>query len=466
MELFLESFPKIFISGIVMTLPLAVISFVLAMILAIFCALIQYAKVPVMKYVVQFYIWIFRGTPMLVQLFIMYFGMQSIGVRISAITAAIIVFSLNTSAYCAETIRGSIESVPQGQMEAGLCVGMSYMQIMMHIILPQAFRSAFPSLFNNLISLVKDTSLAANITVTEMFMQTERIAGRTYQFMQLYIEVALVYLIFCTVLTWLQAWGEKKLNYYQAGRLSMALLEFKDFHKSFGNLNVLNGMDLTVNKGDVIAILGPSGSGKTTLLRCINYLETADAGTMIFNGKSYDLSNTSKKEISDLRKHTGFVFQNYNLFANKTALQNVTLGLTVARNISKEEANAIGMQMLEKVGMKDRATHYPSQLSGGQQQRVAIARALATNPDIIYFDEPTSALDPELIQEVLSVMKTLANEGMTMVVVTHEMTFAKNVSSHVILMEKGKIVEEGSSKNFFENPKQERTKDFLRKEEM
>ena len=141
----------------------------------------------------------------------------------------------------------------------------------------------------------------------------------------------------------------------------MALLEIKDIHKSFGNLNVLNGMDLTVNKGDVIAILGPSGSGKTTLLRCINYLETADAGTMIFNGKSYDLSNTSKKDVAQLRKHTGFVFQNYNLFANKTALQNVTLGLTVARNVSKEEANAIGMQMLEKVGMKDRATHYPSQ---------------------------------------------------------------------------------------------------------
>ena len=183
----------------------------------------------------------------------------------------------------------------------------------------------------------------------------------------------------------------------------MALLEIKDIHKSFGNLHVLNGMDLTVNKGDVIAILGPSGSGKTTLLRCINYLETADAGTMIFNGKSYDLSNTSKKDVAQLRKHTGFVFQNYNLFANKTALQNVTLGLTVARNVSKEEANAIGMQMLEKVGMKDRATYYPSQLSGGQQQRVAIARALATNPDIIYFDEPTSALDPELIQEVLQV---------------------------------------------------------------
>ena len=240
----------------------------------------------------------------------------------------------------------------------------------------------------------------------------------------------------------------------------MALLEIKDIHKSFGNLHVLKGIDLTVNKGDVIAILGPSGSGKTTLLRCMNYLETADVGFMTFKNQSYDLSN------ADLRKHTGFVFQNYNLFANKTALQNVTLGLTVARNVSKEEADLIGMQMLEKVGMQDRANHYPSQLSGGQQQRVAIARALATSPDIIYFDEPTSALDPELIQEVLSVMKTLANEGMTMVVVTHEMAFAKNVSSHVILMEEGKIVEEGNSKDFFENPKQERTKEFLRKEEM
>lgn len=246
----------------------------------------------------------------------------------------------------------------------------------------------------------------------------------------------------------------------------MALLEIKDIHKSFGNLHVLKGIDLTVNKGDVIAILGPSGSGKTTLLRCINYLEAADLGTMVFKNQSYDLSNTSKKEIADLRKHTGFVFQNYNLFANKTALQNVTLGLTVARNVSKEEADLIGMQMLEKVGMKDRANHYPSQLSGGQQQRVAIARALATSPDIIYFDEPTSALDPELIQEVLSVMKTLANEGMTMVVVTHEMSFAKHVSNHVILMEEGKIIEEGNSKDFFENPKQERTKEFLRKEEL
>ena len=244
----------------------------------------------------------------------------------------------------------------------------------------------------------------------------------------------------------------------------MSVLEIKDIHKSFGSLNVLNGVNLSVHKGDVIAILGPSGSGKTTLLRCINFLETADQGTMVFDEKEYDLASMHKNDIRDIRKKTGFVFQNYNLFANKTAMQNVMLGLTSARKMDKKQAEKIGLEMLRKVGMEDRASHYPSQLSGGQQQRVAIARALATNPEIIYFDEPTSALDPELIGEVLNVMRELANEGMTMIVVTHEMSFAKEVSNHVIFMEGGKIIEQGISKEFFENPKQERTREFLRLE--
>lgn len=246
----------------------------------------------------------------------------------------------------------------------------------------------------------------------------------------------------------------------------MSVLEIRDIHKSFGDLNVLNGVDVTVNQGDVVAILGPSGSGKTTLLRCINFLEKAEQGTMLFDNTEYDLSTMKKEDIRKIRTNTGFVFQNYNLFANKTALQNVTLGLTTARKMDKKKAEEIGMEMLEKVGMKDRASHYPSQLSGGQQQRVAIARALATGPEIIYFDEPTSALDPELIGEVLNVMRDLAKEGMTMIVVTHEMSFAKEVSNHVIFMEGGVIVEEGSSKDFFENPKQDRTREFLRMEDI
>lgn len=239
------------------------------------------------------------------------------------------------------------------------------------------------------------------------------------------------------------------------------MLEIKNIRKTFGTLEVLKDVDLSVDKGDVVAILGPSGSGKTTLLRCINFLETADDGTMIFDGEEFHLGHVSKKNIAGIRKKTAFVFQNYNLFRNKTALQNVTEGLIVARKMSKKEAMEIGKAALDKVGMSDRYDHYPHQLSGGQQQRVAIARALATNPEIIFFDEPTSALDPELIGEVLAVMRQLAEEGMTMLVVTHEINFARHVSSKVIFMEDGKILEEASSHEFFHNPRTERTRAFL-----
>lgn len=239
-------------------------------------------------------------------------------------------------------------------------------------------------------------------------------------------------------------------------------LEVRGVTKRFGTLEVLKGIDLTVAEGDVVAILGPSGSGKTTLLRCINFLERADGGTLTFDGETFDLAHMNKKDILRLRKKTAFVFQNYNLFLNKTALENVTEGLITARKMPKAEALSKAERALGRVGMLDRKDHYPSQLSGGQQQRVAIARALATDPEIIYFDEPTSALDPELIGEVLSVMRTLAEEGMTMLVVTHEMNFARNVSTKVIFMDDGRVLESGGSKEFFAHPQEERTRAFLR----
>lgn len=242
----------------------------------------------------------------------------------------------------------------------------------------------------------------------------------------------------------------------------MALLEVKNLVKSFDRGTVLKGIDLTVDKGDVMAVLGPSGSGKTTMLRCLNYLEIADSGEMTFDGVLYDLSSSSKKDIADLRKQTGFVFQSYNLFSNKTVLDNVTLGLISGRGIDKKIAEETALRELERVGMADHADRYPAQLSGGQQQRVAIARALATDPKIIYFDEPTSALDPELTTEVLDVIRQLARSGITMVVVTHEMSFAKDVSSKVVFMEDGLIIEQGNSKEFFNNPKEERTREFLK----
>ncbi len=240
------------------------------------------------------------------------------------------------------------------------------------------------------------------------------------------------------------------------------MLTVHNLTKQFDGNQVLKGVSLSVNKGDVIAIIGQSGGGKTTLLRCINFLEAADSGEMEFDGEHFQLSHISKKNIQRIRRKTAFVFQSYNLFRNKTALQNVMLGLTVARKMPKAQAEQIARSALSRVGLEDKANSYPSALSGGQQQRVAIARALATDPEIIYFDEPTSALDPELTGEVLAVMRKLAEEGMTMLVVTHELGFARNVSTKVIFMENGSIVESGPSEEFFANPKEERTRAFLK----
>ena len=223
------------------------------------------------------------------------------------------------------------------------------------------------------------------------------------------------------------------------------MLQIRNLRKSFGDLQVLKSIDLDVNKGDVVAILGPSGSGKTTMLRCLNFLEKSDGGTMLFDDQRVDLARITHAEANALRRRTGFVFQSYNLFANKTALQNVTEGLIIARKMPRRRAEEIAHAALVKVGMDDRADYYPSQLSGGQQQRVAIARAMAADPAIIYFDEPTSALDPELTGEVLAVMRGLAGEGRTMLVVTHEMDFARHAANRVVFMEQGVIVKNGDA---------------------
>ena len=241
------------------------------------------------------------------------------------------------------------------------------------------------------------------------------------------------------------------------------MLQVTDIRKAFHNNEVLKGVDFEVRKGDVVTILGPSGSGKTTLLRCMNFLEQADAGHLQFDEQQIDYAKVTGKEIKAIRKKTAFVFQNYNLFNNKTALENVTEGLMYGRGVAKEKAVEIGKNALDKVGLSDRYDYYPSQLSGGQQQRVGIARAIAVEPEIILMDEPTSALDPELIGEVLAVIKQLAQEGKTMVIVTHEMQFAKEISTHVIFMADGNIVEEGSPSKIFYNPEKLRTRKFLQR---
>ncbi len=241
------------------------------------------------------------------------------------------------------------------------------------------------------------------------------------------------------------------------------MLAVKNLHKKFGSNEVLKGIDFQIDKGEVVAVIGPSGSGKTTLLRCISFLEKADAGEITFEDLHYDMRNITQRDIRRIRFGMGFVFQGFNLFRNMTAMGNVMEGLVTARKIPKAAAEETAWEMLRKVGMENRAHYYPDQLSGGQQQRVAIARAIAQDPQVILFDEPTSALDPELTGEVLDVMRKLAKEGTTMVVVTHEMRFAMEAASRVVFMEGGSIVEEAASAAFFSNPREERTRQFLRR---
>jgi L-cystine transport system ATP-binding protein len=239
------------------------------------------------------------------------------------------------------------------------------------------------------------------------------------------------------------------------------MIEVKNIKKDFGRHQVLKDVSVKVEDGQVVVILGPSGSGKTTLLRCINFLENADSGRLTIGDSQVDLKKASKKEILDIRRKTAFVFQNYNLFANKTAIENVMEGLVTARRVPKAEARKRAEEALNWVGLSDRYDYYPCQLSGGQQQRVGIARAFVLNPEVILFDEPTSALDPELVGETLEIIKKVAEKGITMIVVTHEMSFAQDVADKVIFMDGGVVVEEGKPEDIFSNPKEDRTRQFL-----
>ncbi|MBH1942326.1 amino acid ABC transporter ATP-binding protein [Mobilitalea sibirica] len=239
------------------------------------------------------------------------------------------------------------------------------------------------------------------------------------------------------------------------------MIQIRNLHKYFGELEVLKGVDVNIEEGEVVCIIGASGSGKSTLLRCLNFLETKDKGEIYVDGKL--IEKKCRQDVIDLRKKVGMVFQRFNLFPHMTVIQNVMEGPITVRKMPKEEAQELAMELLAKVGLEDKKDQYPAMLSGGQQQRVAIARTLAMQPKVVLFDEPTSALDPELVGEVLTVMKELAKEGMTMAVVTHEMGFAKEVSDRVIFLHEGVITEEGTPEDIFEHPKNERLQGFLSK---
>ena len=423
---------------------------------------------------IKAYISIMRGTPLMLQLMVVFYGPKLLlGVTVPGnwrFTAVIVAFVINYAAYFAEIYRGGIESIPRGQYEAAQVLGYTKAQTFFKIILPQMVKRVIPAVTNEVITLVKDTSLASVIGTVEMFTRAKQIvASPNTPGMLALVAAGVFYYVFNYVVAFAMEKWEQALRYYREreGR-AMAVFEMRNAKKAFGALEVLKGVSLKVEKGEVVSIIGPSGGGKSTMLRCATLLETMDSGTLAYsenvaareeNGKSV---YAGKAALAQVRRQFGLVFQQFDLFPHYTVLKNVCDAPISVQKRDRAEVEAEAMALLDKMGLKGKENAYPYQLSGGQQQRVAIARALAMKPEILFFDEPTSALDPLLTGEVLRVIRSLADEHMTMVIVTHEMPFARAVSDRVVFLDGGVIVEQGSPEQVFENPQQERTREFLK----
>jgi len=437
--------------GVPVTLGIMVVAILLSFLPALFLALGQIYKLRGVKTFSIVYLAFIRATPPILLILFFYSLFPSLlnqffkGIgshidvfKVNPLYYAFIIYSLMTTGSLSEIIRSALQTVDKGQLEAAQAIGLTTRQAYLRIVFPQALKSALPNLCNLVINIVKGTSLVFVMTIKDITAIARVEAAYGYQYFESYFVIFILYLIICGI-----------------------MLEAKHISKTFGDRQVLVDVNLQVKQGDVVVILGPSGSGKTTFLRCLNHLEKADGGQLTISGKDYSLDKLSKKDILDIRKKTAFVFQHYNLFANKTAIENILEGLVIARKVPKSEAQQIAEEALKKVGLLDFKDYYPSQLSGGQQQRIGLARAIAVKPEVILLDEPTSALDPELVGDVLDVMKQLAHEGTTMVVVTHEMGFARDVANHVVFMDGGHVIEEGSPKDIFYRPKEKRTQQFL-----
>ncbi|VWX31690.1 putative amino acid transport protein (ABC superfamily, ATP_bind and membrane) [Moraxellaceae bacterium 17A] len=475
---------------------LSVLVWILGIVLGFLLALGKKSKIKAISILCGGYIWFFRSLPLLVLLVFIY-NMPQVFPQTSVILASsflsgLIALTLSEAAYIAEIHRGGLNSVHKGQIEAGKALGMKPAGIQRLIVVPQALRIALPTLSNEFVTIVKLTSLVSVISLTEILLVGQRLYTQNFLVLETMLAVAFFYVLIVTVFGWLIAKFEKFIDITQKNppllreyelpiptinkslssydnlnneRIGNYALEAIDIHKSYGNHEVLKGIDLNVKWGEVISIIGPSGSGKTTFIRTLNGLESLNKGTVNVMGKPFlkdQVLTENSPAYKDQIIHVGMVFQSFNLFPHKTILENVMLAPQYHGMNDRGINQMTAIAMLDKVGMKLHANKYPHQLSGGQQQRVAIARALAMQPSIVLFDEPTSALDPELVNEVLKVMEQLAKEGLTMIIVTHEMNFAFKISDRVIFMEGGHIVEQGSPSEL-ENSQNERFNQFIKK---
>ncbi len=424
---------------------------------------------------------------------------------------AIVALSLVYSAYVAEVYRAGIQSIHPSQIAAARSLGLRRGQALRHVVLPQAVRRVIPPLLNDFIGLQKDSALVAVLGVTEGLRQAQIIQASNFNFTP-YMALALIYIVITipqarfvdwliardqrrratggdrsrtgrrrrhrergvarrSRATWVGvvgppgAWRElgapARRGSASSGHRERGVTEairIEGLQKSFGELNVLRGIDLAMDEHEVVCLIGASGSGKSTLLRCVNLLEPVDGGRILIEG---DEITAPDVDVNAIRRRIGIVFQSFNLFPHMTVLRNLTLGPTKVLGSSREQAETQARALLDRFGLADKSHEYPDRLSGGQQQRVAITRALAMNPDVLLLDEITSALDPELIAEVLDVIRDLAAAGMTMLIATHEMGFARDVASRVCFLDDGRILEEGPPSEMFSNPSEERTRRFL-----
>ena len=465
-------------------------------------ALMRLSRVRVVRGVAGAYIFVVRGTPQLLQLVFVFDALPYAGLKLDSFTTALIGFALNEAAFSAEIIRGGILSVNRTQSIAAASLGMRPGLALRRIILPQAMRSIVPGITNDAISMLKLTSVASVIFVNELTFRAQQIVGQNFQFFTVFIATGAIYLVLTSAITALQsvlerhydperprtarpppaatppragpvqldpAWLATLLGRVDHAKSGQPFVVGRNIQKAYAGREVLSGIDFEVRQGEVVTILGPSGSGKSTLLRMVNHLEALDWGDITVDGArvGYRPGDGPPRPVRDLAgaraaARIGMVFQHFDLFAHMTALENIMEAPVRVYGVPAAEAEAKARRLLASVGLGGHADHLPHRLSGGQQQRVAIARALAIEPKLMLFDEPTSALDPELVGDVLAVMRGLAEAGMTMIVVTHEIRFAREVADRVVFMDEGRIVEQGPPAQVIDQPAHERTRRFLR----
>ena len=477
---------KMLLSGLGVTLCLSALSILLGTLLSALICYLRMRKNDLAVAAGELYVHVFRGVPIVVLLLVLNYLVFT-GAVFPAFWVCVTGFSLDFAAYASEIFRSGIEAVPAGQTRAALALGFGAFHSFRKIVLPQALIHILPAYSGQIISTVKLTSVAGYISVMDLTRASDIIRSRTYDAFPPLIVTTLIYFLLCALLTALLRRVEKRLtpsrrrtdhiqsllerlaadpNTLQEDRPSRAgesdaevIFHIAHLRKQFGDVAPLQDVSCEICDGDVIALIGPSGTGKSTFLNMLNRLDAPDSGELLYKGE--DIMSRGC-DLNRLRRHVGMVFQSFNLFSHLTVVENVMLAQTELLRRTSEMAFRYSMSMLRRVGLSEKALSYPSELSGGQQQRVAIARAMAMDPEVILFDEPTSALDPTTVGEVLSVLRGLASGGMTMVIVTHEMGFARDVSNRVFYLDEGVIYEEGTPEQIFDHPKRERTRQFVR----